>query len=64
VLVVPVPLANDRPPFQSVSGMEDAAEGPVGRGAEGDWGVEEQVEDPGPPGRWKKKEGGQVEDGR
>ena len=52
VLVVPVPLANERPPFRGVSGMEDAAEDPVGRGEGGDWEVEEPAEEPGPPGRW------------
>jgi len=36
VLVVQVPLANERPPLQGVSGMEDAAEDSVGGGAEGD----------------------------
>jgi len=49
-LVVPVPLANERPPSQSVSGMEDVVGDSVGRGAEGDWEVEEPVEDPGPSG--------------
>ena len=58
MLVVPVPLANERPPLQGVSGMEDAAEDSVGGGAEGDWEVEEPVEDPGPFGRWAVQSGG------
>ena len=48
VLVVSVPLANERLPFQGVSGMEDVIEDYVGRGAEGAREVEEPVEDPGP----------------
>jgi len=51
VLVVPVPIANERPPIQGVPGVESPAEDPVGRGAEGDGEVEEPVEDPGPPRR-------------
>jgi len=51
VLVVPMSLANERPPLQGVSGMEDAAEDSVGGGAEGDQEVEEQVDDPGPAGQ-------------
>jgi len=31
VLVVPVPHANERPPLQGVSGMEDAAKDSVGQ---------------------------------
>jgi len=46
VPVVPIPLANKRPPLQSVSGMEDTAKGSVGGGADGDVEVEEPVEDP------------------
>jgi len=41
-----MPLANERPPFQGVPRMEDAAEDPVGGSAEGDREVEEPVEDP------------------
>ena len=51
VLVVQVPLANERPPLQGVSRMEDAAENSVGGGVEGDQEVEEQVDGPGPAGR-------------
>ena len=50
MLVVQVPLANERPPFQGVSGMENAAVGSVGGGAEGNQEVEEQVDGPGPAG--------------
>jgi len=48
VLVVQVPLANERPPLQVVSRVADAAEASVGRGAEGDQKVEKQVDGPGP----------------
>ena len=58
VLVVPVPLADARPPFQGVSGTEDTAEDPLSRGAEGDWEVQEPAEDPGPPSRWVVQSGG------
>jgi len=51
VLVAQVPLANDRPPLQGVSGVEDAAEDPVGGGAEGDQEAEVRVDGPGPNGR-------------
>ena len=50
MLVVQVPLANERPPFQGVSGMENAAVGSVGGGAEGNQEVEEQVDGPGSAG--------------
>ena len=49
--MVKVPLANERPPLQGVSGMEDAAEDSVGGGTEGDQEVEERVDGPGPDGR-------------
>jgi len=39
MLVVPLPIANERPPFQCVPGIEDAAEG-----TKGDWEVEEPVD--------------------
>jgi len=48
VLVVPVPLARERPPLQGVPGIEVAAKGAVGGGAEGYGEVEETMEDPGP----------------
>jgi len=48
VLAVQVPLANERPPLQGVPGMEGAAKGALGGGAEGDGKVERPVEDPGP----------------
>jgi len=51
VLVVQVPLAKERPPVQGVSGTENAAEGSVGGGAEGDQQVEKQVDGPGFAGR-------------
>ena len=38
--------------------MEDAAEDSVGGSVEGDREVEEQVEDPGPTGRWAMWAGG------
>ena len=41
-----------------VSGVEGPTENSVGGGAEGDWEVEEQVEDPGPPGRREMQPGG------
>ena len=44
-------LANERPPPQGVSGMEDAAEDSVDGGAEGDQEAEERVDGPGPAGR-------------
>ena len=44
MLVVSVPLANERPPLQGVSGMEDTTEDSVGGSAEGD----REVEDAGP----------------
>jgi len=50
VLVVQVPLANERPHLQGLSGVEDAAEDSVGGGAEGDQKVEKQVDGPGPAG--------------
>jgi len=40
VPVVPVALANERPPLHGVSGMEGAAEDSAGGGAEGDQEVE------------------------
>jgi len=46
VLVVPVPLAHKGPSLERVSGVETGTEDPLGRGAEGDRGVEEPVEDP------------------
>jgi len=51
VLVVQVPLANERSPVQGVCGMENAAEGSVGGSAEGDQEVEKQVGGPGPARR-------------
>jgi len=57
VLVVAVPLANERPPLQGVPGMEAAGKDAVGGGAEGDGKVEESVEDPGPSGRWEMRAG-------
>jgi len=53
VLVVQVPLANERPPLQAVSGVADAAEDSVGGGAGGDQKVEKQVDGPGPAGGWE-----------
>jgi len=44
--MVSVPLADERPPLQGVSRMEDAAESSVGGGTEGDREMEEPVEDP------------------
>ena len=41
-----------------VSGVEGPTEDPVGVGAEGDWEVEEPVEDPAPPGRQEVQLGG------
>jgi len=38
------------PTLPTVPGVEGPAEDTVGGGAEGDWEVEEPVEDPGPPG--------------
>jgi len=51
MLVVPMPLTDERPPLQGVSGMEDATENSVGGGKKGDQEVEEQVDGPGPAGR-------------
>ena len=45
------PPVYERPPLQGVSGVEDAAEDPVGGGAEGDQEAEERVDGPGPNGR-------------
>ena len=50
MLVVPVPESDARAPLQGVSGVEGAAEDPVGRGTEGDGGGERPVEDPEPLG--------------
>ena len=50
VLVVPIPDPDPGPPLQGVPQVKTAAEDPVGGGAEGDWEVEEPVEDLGPPG--------------
>jgi len=58
VLVVPVPVANERAPFQGVSAVKDAAEDYVGGSAEVDQEVEEQVDGPGPAGRWEMRAGG------
>jgi len=46
VLVVPVLLANERPPLQGESRIEDSAEDSVGGGVEGDWEAEEPVDGP------------------
>jgi len=51
VLVVPVPNSDAGAPLQGVPGVEGPTGDPVGGGVEGDWEVEEPVEDPGPPGR-------------
>ena len=48
---MPVPLTDERPPPQGVSGVESATEDSVSGGAEGNWEVEEQVDGPGPAGR-------------
>ena len=40
MLVVPVPEPDSGAPLQGVSGVEDPAKDPVGRGAEGNWEVE------------------------
>jgi len=45
-------------PLQCVSGREVPAEDLVGRSAEGDWEVEEPVEDPGSTCRWEMWAGG------
>jgi len=45
-------------PLQGVSGVEVAAEDPVGGGEEGDREVEGLVEDPGPPGGREVQPGG------
>jgi len=61
VLVVPAsdPDSGDSgAPHQGVSGVEGPTKDPVGGGVEGDREVEEQVEDPGPPGRWAMQPGG------
>ena len=47
VLVVSVPHANERPPLQGVSGMEDVVEDSVGGSAEEDREVEKPVKHPG-----------------
>jgi len=57
MLVVPVSKPDSGAPLQGVSGMEDGAEDSVGGGAEGDGEVEQQVEGPGPPGRWEVQPG-------
>jgi len=44
MLVVPLPIANERPPSQCVPRIEDAAEGSLGGGIKGDWEVEEPVD--------------------
>jgi len=51
MLVVSVPLPNKRPPLQGLPAMEDAADGCVGGGVEGDQEWEEQVDGSGPAGR-------------
>jgi len=48
--VMPVPKPDSGAPLQGVSGVEGSAEDPVSGGAEGDWEVEGQMKDPGPPG--------------
>jgi len=58
VLVVSVPLANEIPPLQGVSGIEDTTEDPVGGKAEGGQKVEEPMEDPGSTCRWEMWAGG------
>ena len=58
VLVVPVPGLDSGAPIQEVSRVEGAIEDPVGGGVEGDWQVEEPVDDPGPTGRWAMQSGG------
>jgi len=58
VLVVPPPLANERPPLQGVSGVEDAAEDSVSRSVVGDGEVEEPVEGPGLTCRQQVRAGG------
>ena len=45
VLVVPLPEPDPGAPLQGVPGVEGPAEDTVGGGAEGDWEVEEPVED-------------------
>ena len=47
VLVVPEPHADKAPPLQGVLRVEGTAEDHVGGGEEGDWEVEEPVEDSG-----------------
>ena len=47
LLVVPVPHANERTPAQGVPRVANATEDSMGGGAEGDWEMEEPVEDPG-----------------
>jgi len=59
VLVVLGPLANERPPLQGVTGMEDATDDSVGGGAKGNWEVEKPVEDPGPTCIWEVRAGGE-----
>ena len=53
MLVVSVPLANERQPLQGVPGMEDATEDSMGGSDEGDQAVEEQVDSQGPAGGWE-----------
>ena len=57
VLVVSMPLTNERPPLQGVPGMEDAAEDSVDGDTEGDQEVEEQVEGLGSAGQWEIRAG-------
>jgi len=57
VLVVAVPLADERPPLQGATGMGNVAEDSVGGGAKGDWEVEEPVDSPGLAGRREMRTG-------
>jgi len=58
MLVVPTPEPDSGAPLQGVPRVEGPAEDTVGRGAEGDWEVEEPVEDPGPPDGGEVRAGG------
>ena len=53
-----MPLPNERPPLQGVSGMEAATKDSVDRSAEGDREVEQPVEDPGSTFRGEMWAGG------
>ena len=58
VLVVRIPGSDSKAFLQGLSGVEGPARNSVGRGAEGDWKVEEPLKGSGPSGRWEMQPAG------